>query len=266
MFQPVVPLVGYAGWKFLERTLPDQQKAFVESNQINRDTDYFLSEISQVSTAEDLVANRRLLSVALGAFGLEDDIDSKFFIQKILQDGTSSSDALANRLSDKRYRSLSNAFSFGDPIGPRTGFSDFGKDIVSRYEKKQFEKAVGQQDNNLRLALNVAEGLAEVTENNAGTNSQWFSIMGNPPLRAVFEAALGLPTSVAQIDVDQQLTIFKNRSRIVFGSERADVTSSGEAQEKLIRLFLIRSQAANVSGHSGASTALTLLQNLPRLF
>ena len=41
-----------------------------------------------MKSAADLVADRRLLKVALGAFGLEGEIDKKAFIRKVLEEGT----------------------------------------------------------------------------------------------------------------------------------------------------------------------------------
>jgi hypothetical protein len=79
-FQPLVPISGYSGWRFLERTLDQQQAAFDESQPIKRVTDKFRDEIGKVLKAEDLINDRDLLSVALGAFGLEADIENKFFI------------------------------------------------------------------------------------------------------------------------------------------------------------------------------------------
>ena len=84
-YQPVIPSAGLAGWNFLQRTYDAQFKAFNASAQLQRDTDYFREKVGEIQSAEDLVKDRRLLSVALGAFGLQDDIDNRYFIQKILQ-------------------------------------------------------------------------------------------------------------------------------------------------------------------------------------
>lgn len=65
-FQPVIPYGGMAGWAFLQRTQSAQQEAFDDNPVIQRDTEYFLKNIGKISTAEDLVNDRRLLSVALG--------------------------------------------------------------------------------------------------------------------------------------------------------------------------------------------------------
>jgi hypothetical protein len=70
-FQPLIPLAGYSGWAFLNRTMDSQKSAFNESNEIKRDTEYFKENIGSVESAEDLMSDRRLLSVALGAFGLD---------------------------------------------------------------------------------------------------------------------------------------------------------------------------------------------------
>lgn len=264
-FQPIVPLSGYVGWRFLERTIDAQQAAFSESQPIARAADYFRENIGNVRTAEDLVSDRQLLSVALGAFGLDDDIDNGFFIRKILEDGTLRDEALANRLADNRYAEFSRAFGFGDLPIARTSLSTFPDEIIARFEARQFERAVGEQDNDLRLAMNVSTGISDILDRNSSQAGQWFSVMGNAPLRNVFETALGLPSSIASIDLDQQREIFQERAKAVLGSDNLSDFASAEQQEKLIRLFLVRSEAASISVSSGASAALTLLQSAPRL-
>lgn len=264
-FQPVLPLGGYAGWRFLDRTLQAQQTTFSKSPPVTRETTYFRENIAKVQTAQDLVNDRRLLSVALGAFGLDDDINNRFFIQKILQDGTVDQSALANRLADNRYAEFSRTFGFGDRPVPRTTLSGFGDQIVARYENRQFERAVGQQNNDLRLSLNLRSTLPDILDRNRSDNAQWFTMMGNAPLRRVFETALGLPKSIASIDIDQQRDIFKSRARSVFGSDRFADFADPAQQERLVRLFLVRAEAAQATLGSGAVAALTLLQNAPRI-
>lgn len=263
-FQPVVPLTGYVGWRFLERTIEAQQTAFAESQPVSRATEYFRENIGKVQTAADLIADRQLLSVALGAFGLDDDINNGFFVRKILEDGTVFDDALANRLADNRYAEFSRAFGFGDRAIPRTGLSAFPDEIINRFEVQQFSRAVGDQNNDLRLAMNVATGVSDILAQNSTNTGQWFSIMGNAPLREVFQTALGLPSSIASIDLDQQRQIFEERAASVLGSGDVASLAAPAEQEKLIRLFLVRSEAAQIGAASGASTALTLLQAAQR--
>ncbi len=263
-YVPSVPVGGYAGWRFLQRTMDMQKAAFETSAPVQRATDAFRDRIGSVTSAADLVDDRQLLEVALGAFGLDDDIDNKYFIRRILEDGSLKEDALANRLADKRYLQFTQAFGFGDIGGAgHTIRSNFADGIISRFEDRQFQLAVGQQNPDMRLALNFGPELSDIVERTKSSDARWFSIMGSPPLRQVAEAALGLPSGLARIDLDQQLEAFKDKSRKTFGSEDPADLLAPDAMEKLVRLFLIRSEAAAIGGQTGAAVALSLLQAIP---
>lgn len=259
-FQPIIPLAGLAGWSFLNRTMETQRTAFENDTVIKRDTDYFREIIGSIQSAADLVSDRRLLGVALGAFGLEGDIGNKYFVQKVLEDGTVDPEALGNKLADKRYLALSEAFGFGDNAIPLNQGENFADDLIERFHARQFEVAVGAQDEDLRLALNLQRDLADIVDRSVSENTKWFSIMGNPPLRKVFETALNLPTSLAQLDLDQQLDVFKDQSDRLFGSSDPAIFSSAEKRDSLVEQFLLRSQIARgQASQSSASIALTLL-------
>ncbi len=264
-FQPVIPFGGMAGWAFLQRTRAGQQAVFDKAPEIRRDTDYFAENIGSITTAQELVSDYRLLKVALGAFGLDDDIDNRFFIRKILEEGTIDPDSLANKMSDKRYLEFSKAFGFGDFPTPNTQLSDFADSILDAYKTRQFEVAVGEQDNDLRLAMTLERDLSAILDKNTTDDGRWFSVMGNPPLRKIFETALGLPASFGTLDLDLQLSGFRERARAVFGNSEVSQFSDPEKMEELNRLFLVRSQINAGNGAlSSSSIALTLLQNLPR--
>ncbi len=262
-YQPVIPFGGMAGWTFLERTRANQQAAFESAPEIQRDTDYFAKNISSVTSAEELVNDYRLLKVALGAFGLDEDISNKYFIQKVLEDGSTDPDALANKMADKRYLKLTEAFGFGDFSTPNTQLSDFAEKIIDSFQTRQFEVAVGNQDNDLRLSLSLERDLGAILEKNTTDDGMWFSIMGNPPLRSVFETALGLPSSFGTLDLDLQLVGFRERAESVFGDSEVSQFSDPEKLDELNRMFLVRSQINAGGGFmSSGSIALTLLQNL----
>lgn len=258
-FQPVLPLSGYAGWRFLGRTLKAQTESHAKSTRVASLTAHFRDNIARVQTPDDLLGDRRLLTVALEAFGLGADIDATAFIRKVLADGTTSKEALSSRLADKRYAAFSRAFGFGD-LGPRTGLPAFAHEIVTRYERLSFEAAVGEQDDALRRALNADAAIAEVIEGASSDNARWFAMMGNAPLRSVFEAAMGLPSSFASIDLDQQLEQFRDRAERIFGLSRFEDFAAPDAQEKLVRLFLVREQAAQAAAAGPGQIALMLLQ------
>jgi Protein of unknown function (DUF1217) len=262
-FTPVIPTGGYAGWRFLSRTLDAQQAVFDRTSASRRDQDYFREKIASVTTSDQLLGDRRLLSVALGAFGLDADINSKAFLRRVLDDGSLKTDALANKLADKRYLALTKAFGFGDFDTPRTQLSDFADTILARFRTQSFEAAVGGQNGDMRLALNARRELADIVARDQSANAKWYGIMGSPVLREVFQSALNLPKSFAAIDIDQQLTALRARTEATFGAGSVDVFTSPEQVEKLIRLFLVRSEAAASSVTSGTA-ALTLLRSALR--
>ena len=74
--QPVLPTGGLVGWRYLVRTEASQSELVRRSPDISRESAHFRDRIANIETAADLVADRQLLKVALGAFGLDDDIDA----------------------------------------------------------------------------------------------------------------------------------------------------------------------------------------------
>jgi hypothetical protein len=265
-FSPAVAGSGYSGWMTLKRSLPVQIKAMVNSAEIRRDEDYFRAKIGSVKTADDLVNDRRLLRVALTAYGLEGDLGSKAFIKKVLSDGTMKTDALANRLSDKQYQKFSAAFGFGDLSIPRTQISDFADKTLALYRARSFEAAVGQSNGDYRLALNAERELASIAEKSISEDTKWFTILGNTPLKTVLQTALGLPSSISSQDIDRQLALYKDRAESLFGSDSVSQFSSPEKMDKLIKSYVLRSEVAAYDSQSAsANTVLTMLQQTASL-
>ncbi len=263
-FQPSIIGTGLVGWQFLQSTQERQREVFNASPLLQRDTEYFAENIGSVLTAEDLVSDRRLLRVALGAFGLQDDINNKFFIQKVLEEGATDDTALANRLSDDRYKSMAEAFGF-DTVFPGPLQSTFSDDIIARFQQQEFEVAVGEQDQALRLAMNFQRGLVEISEAGSTDDAKWFRLMGTPPVRTVMETALGLPSSFGQLDIDEQLEVFRDKATARFGVGEIDELIAEEPMNDVVQAYLLRDQINQFSATtSAAQTALTLLQNIAR--
>jgi hypothetical protein len=260
MFQPVIPIGGLGGWRFLQQTYDSQFQAFTQSAQLKRDSDYFRENIGKVESAKELVADRRLLTVALGAFGLQDDINSKFFIRKILEEGTMNEDSLANRFSDPRYKEMSQAFGFGPGEVSRINEPFFAKGLIDRFEAIEFEVAAGRQNESMRFALYAQREMGDLAGSDMSNNAKWFTLMGEPPLRKIFEKALNLPTAFGQIDIDQQLGVFKSRAKKEFGSDDLSIFSDPKKIQDLITKYVVRDQISQFNNSfSSNAIALTLL-------
>lgn len=260
MFTPALPIGGLSGWRLLQSTYTAQREAFDASAQLQRETDFFKEKIGSITSAEDLVADRQLLTVALGAFGLQDDINNRYFIKKMLEEGTTANDALANRFSDSRYREFSEAFGFGPSEVTQTSQAGFADDIVERYLTNSFEVATGDVDETMRFALYLERTMPELSGAENSEEAKWFTIMGQPALRSAFETVLGLPSAFGQIDIDQQLTVFQDRAQSIFGSSDPAQFAEPEALDDLVTAYVARAQiSAASSSVTSQSIALQLL-------
>lgn len=265
-FQPVLPSGGYTGWQFLQRTLEKQSTAHATTRTAQRDETYYREKIGQISSAEELVKDRRLLRVTLAAFGLADDLPNRAYITRVLESPTendpeSGKRSFVNRLADKRYLELSKAFGFGDgdtPLNKAPGFAD---KMIANYHARQFEVAVGEQDQSMRMALALQRDLRELAGSDQSENGKWFRVLGTPALRQVFETAFNLPKSFGTLDLDRQADIMRTRTQRMFGDSSVSQFSDPDQVNLLVRRFFVGEQLSQIQSSGVQSAALTMLQS-----
>lgn len=261
-FQPVIGVGGYSGWRILQHTEARQREVFERSPVLARDVDYFRENASKAQTAEALVNDRRLLTVALGAFGLDDEIGKKAFIQKILEGGTEKSNAFANRLNEPRFKAMTKAFGYGNITnGSSVLLESFREDIIARYKIRAFDRAVGDVDNDMRLALNFRREAPAIQSDGASEKVAWFQMMGQQPVREVLSVALNIPPSVAKLDIDRQQEMFADKAKKFFGSSDPAIFKDPEKIDAVLRRFFVNRQIEKgPSVLTPGYAALTLLQ------
>lgn len=245
-----LPLSGYSGWSFLKRTQDRQMATLAKDPVVQRDETYFRGKISTVTTAEALVKEKRLLRVALRAYGLEGDVGKSYFITKVLSDGTDASTDLANKLFDKRYAQLADAFGFSDG-SPATTNSGFTDKILQSYREQTFENAVGAVNVAYRTALFAERQLPNMAASGSTERTKWYSVIGSSALSEVFQTAFGFSPSFSALDVDLQVDMLQRKSRQLLGSGLVSQFSEPAKVQKLIRLYLIREEIL------GAASSLT---------
>ena len=263
VFQPIIGVGGYAGWRVLEATDARQRETFERSPLLLRNIEYFRENITKATSAEDLIKDRQLLEVALGAYGLSEEINKQGFIRKVLEEGTEDSRAFANRLGDTRYRELAKAFDYGNiGGGANILLTSFREDVIARYKSLEFERAVGEVDNDMRLAMNFKREIAKIAESGAEESTAWFQVMGQQPLLEVVRTAFNLPTEFSSLDVDRQQKTFADKAQQFLGDSSPAVFQDEDVVNDMIRRFFLSRQVQN--GPSGATpgfAALTLLQS-----
>lgn len=260
-FTPIVPFGGLAGLRFIDRTYAAQFEKFTAAPDFQRDIAYFRENAAAADTVEAFIGDRQLMTVALGAFGLEGDVGKRAYIGKILEEGTFERTAFANRLAAPEYKKLSAEIGFGD-FGYRLGRETVREEIITRYQARQFERAIGQSDVDLRLALNFRREIGEIAANDSADRVGWFNIMGSPPLRRVVEMAFNLPQQFGQIDIDRQKQELESKSRRLLGSESPAVFQDPEKVDEVLRRFLAIAQAQSGPGAlTPGIAAVTILQS-----
>lgn len=261
-FPPAVPFTGLAGLRFLDRTYQRQFELFSSSPEIERRVDYFMQKAGEVRSLDDLMGDRRLLTVVLGAFGLDEDIGKRAFIRKVLEEGTVDSQAFANRLVEPAYRQMSKALGFGD-VGGYLFQQETRQRIVDDYRTRQFEREVGESDLDLRLAMNFRREAVRIVEEGGTERTMWLKLLGSQPLRSVVEGALGLNAGFATLDLDRQVDEIGDRSRQLLGGDDPAALAEPAVMDAFVERFLLNAQLANgqVSSTTRGLTALTVLQS-----
>ncbi|WP_410219195.1 DUF1217 domain-containing protein [Paracoccus sp. (in: a-proteobacteria)] len=246
---------GIAGWKIVQRSEARQIQSLAKDPVVQRSTTYFQENIARATKAEDLVKDYRLLSTALSAFGLEADIANKAFIQKVLESDVSDKKSLVNRLADKRYLKMAEAFGFGSAKPA----DKLGDTVSQAFVQREFERRIGEGDETLRLALNARRELQEMGNRTSSDKTLWFEVLGNPPLRKVFEGALGFGKAYGQLPIDRQYEEFTRAAERTLGSSSFKDMSKSGSIDRLIQNYMVRTQISISPAQTRYSAALTLL-------
>ncbi len=96
----------------IENNLARYQTMIANEPAVKTATEYYAANIGKVTSISDLVGNYRLLSYALTAYGLGDQVDNKALVTQVLEGGVSSSKALANTLANPNWAKFAAAFNF----------------------------------------------------------------------------------------------------------------------------------------------------------
>lgn len=163
-YTPTILGSGLAGYSFLTRTRDTQQELLAKSPDVARDTAKFTEKLKDIQSADELMEDRALLKVALGAFGLDEDIDNRAFIKKILESDLADTGSLANRLADKRYLALAKTFNFASEDGAQLPDARSADDITEKLAAVQTADDLLADRSLLRATLSTL-GLEEDMNN-----------------------------------------------------------------------------------------------------
>ena len=107
-------------------------------------TAYYEANIGNVTSIQDFVGNYRLLSYALNAYGLGDQINNTALITKVLEGGVSNSKSLANTLSEFELEGLCDGVQFCRQRRGVRFYRQRGQDDDLRLRRAATRKQSGQ--------------------------------------------------------------------------------------------------------------------------
>ncbi|MEM9277743.1 MAG: DUF1217 domain-containing protein [Pseudomonadota bacterium] len=173
---------------------------------VSREAEYYKENIGKIETAEELVNNTRLLNFALKAYGLEDLSYARALMKEVLEGGVDSDDALANRLTDPRYKEFASDFDFARYGSATTSFDRTQQGVVDRYLQSELESEAGTQNVGARLAIYFERKASEITET--------LELLGDRALLQVVQTAFSLPPQMSFSSLDRQVEILEERLSI----------------------------------------------------
>jgi len=159
-------------------------------------TAYYEANIGKVTSIQDFVGDYRLLSYALNAFGLGDQINAKALITKVLEGGVSNPNSLANTLKDSRWKAFAAAFDFVGNGAASISSTSAVQTAVSNYSEQQLENDQGAQNVGVQLALYFHRVSPTVTSA--------YGILADPNLLEVVQTIFGLSPATSATNVDAQ--------------------------------------------------------------
>jgi len=204
-------------------------------------TKYFQANIGKIATIDQFINNTRIFNYAMTAFGLSDMTYAKSLIKQVLQQGVTSSKALANKLNNPKILALATAFNFAAKGTATTKQAAASTEVVNKYVMQTLETNQGAQNPGVQLALYFQQNASKITDG--------YSILADANLLTVVQTTLGISSYTSAENVDTQKAQF---DKLLKYSDFQDSTK--------LRTFLQRFSAqydvANPDASSSGSNSL----------
>ena len=226
----------------IENNLARYQKMIAGEPAVKTATDYYAANIGKVTSISDLVGNYRLLSYALTAYGLGDQVDNKALVTKVLEGGYTKSTALANTLSNPNWAKFAKAFDFVGSGASSVSTASAVSTTETNYDEQALESQEGQQDVGVQLALYFQRVAPTITSS--------YSVLGDENLLDAFQTIFGV-TLNANGDIDANASVV---SKLMPMSDLTDPTKLKQLTERFTAQYTL----LYGPGGQDASTPLTV--------
>ncbi len=193
----------YIDYRAFSRTYAERAEKLVTQGPSAREIEYFAKNIGNVSTGEELLADQKLYRFAMTAFDLESQIYAKGIVRKLLREGVEDPLALANRLTDQKFKTFAKAFAFKEVGDFNTKNPEFVAAVIERYTQVKMELNAGEQ--------NIAVRLGAYFDRAAPRVSNWYAVLADKALREVVFTAFDFPEAIQASNPDRLVARLEDR-------------------------------------------------------
>jgi hypothetical protein len=242
----VVPNSAFQSFKSVFADNSKSKEKFENSPAVQKEIAWFKEQAAKVTSVDDVLKNRRMMEFILSAYSLDDEIKYPGRYKKVLNESVDDKAALANKLSDPRFKEMAKDLRFKELGTGKLKLNYFVDSLVDKFVTNEFEKKLGAQNPALREAAYF--------KRNADTIKSVYDILGNKVMRSVVTAALGIPPQAALQSVEKQASLVTDKVDIKKFSDPAFV-------DTFLKKFLIKKDSEN-SGAALTGKGSELLQLL----
>jgi hypothetical protein len=190
----------------ISNNLTKWQKLTAAQPEVKQATSYYLANIGSVKTPADLVNNYRLFSYVLNAYGLGAMTYAKSLIQKVLEQGTGSTNDLAYTLNNPQILALAQTFDFAKNGSITTAAGAVRNGVVHNYIEQTLEANQAQTNPGVQLSLYFQQNAPDIRN--------VYSILADKNLLTVVQTALGISPLTSAEPIDTQANLISNRLKI----------------------------------------------------
>jgi len=167
----------------------------------DKEAEYYTSQLQNIQTAKEFLADRRLVDFVLTANGINADSVTDDFMKQVFSSDLDDPESFVNQQDDHRYAQILSSFNFDAEgnIGVReSGIQGrYGREMTDYlYLQQTLETEAGEDSAGARLALYFKRMMPDINTP--------YDILGDTALLEVFRTAYSLPTEMSSMDIEKQ--------------------------------------------------------------
>ncbi len=225
----------------------DENERTAAREAATKKAEVYQERIQSIDTVRELLADRDVIDVVIGAYGLDPEDVTDDFLKQVFSSDLSDPKSFVNQQPDGRWAELVSSFNFdvnGNLTRETIGtVQQRGETLetVNKYLRQTLEENEGASNEAVRLALYFERTAPNITDA--------YGLIADDALMAVFRTTFGFSDEFSNMDVDQQARIINDNLDL---ADLQDPT-------KLERFLQRYTAMYDTENNFGASSAATIL-------